>query len=114
VFAEPRLQRIGVTYDGSVMNFYREGVQQARSLRLSPGVALTQHVFDLSGLSRWTDTQPWTEAGTFLYYGVVFIPIGFGLARPTRSLHMTSFRRTLSMAFGTFVCRLSLMFFLLW
>ena len=68
VFATSDLRHVVITYDGSLLRLFVDGVRHSRSLELTPGVTLFSYLFPLNAYN--------LKGYQALYYGVIFIPLG--------------------------------------
>lgn len=68
VFATSDLRHVVITYDGSLLRLFVDGVRHSRSLELIPGVTLFSYLFPLNAYDM--------KGYQALYYGVIFIPLG--------------------------------------
>ncbi|MBD2086060.1 VanZ family protein [Trichocoleus sp. ST-U3] len=73
VFGDTKNHQILLTYEGSILKIYIDGLKQPYSLKLVPEVMIFQLLpFDANSIN--------LEIYKIFYYGLIFIPIGFFLA----------------------------------
>ncbi len=73
IFGDTKNHQILLTYEGSILTIYIDGVKQPYSLKLIPEVMIFQLLpFDANSIN--------LEIYKILYYGLIFIPLGFFLA----------------------------------
>jgi len=92
VFTTNEPRHLVVTYDGSVLVLYLDGVRHSKFLELGPGANLS----DPRSLFYACERRP----GKILYYGLVFSPLGCLLALIVRRLRWPSGCSILVLAIG--------------
>lgn len=77
IFADTNSHQLIVTYDGTTLQLYVDGLLHRPSLELSPtpGVILSMYLLPLSAYEM--------KGYLILYYGLIFMPLGFLLALAT-------------------------------
>jgi hypothetical protein len=80
IFIDTNLHRILVTYDRQVIQFYVDRAQQAYSFEIGPGMIIARSL--LMRFGEWNANLKTTNTQiyNFLYYGLIFIPVGLLLA----------------------------------
>jgi hypothetical protein len=80
IFTDTNPHRILVTYDRQVIQFYIDRAQQAYSFEIGPGMIVARSL--LMRFGEWNANLKTTNTQiyNFLYYGLIFIPIGLFLA----------------------------------
>ena len=95
VFANNNLHQLVITYDGSALILYVDGVQRSPSLELTPGAALFSQFFPLSGYNM--------KGYKALYYGLVFVPLGCLIALILYRLESRLMNRAFILGLGVFL-----------
>jgi len=79
IFTSRNPRHLAVTYDGSSLRLYVDGLRHSHSLNLTPGATLFSNLFPI-------DARDMAGYKT-LYYGFIFVPLGFLLALIVRLLN---------------------------
>ncbi len=79
VFATPKLHRLVLTYDRSILRFYIDGLEHPYTFHLTPEIGLLRYLY--FGGDRTFQLNPANQK-TFkvLFYGLLFVPLGLLLA----------------------------------
>ena len=82
IFVDSNIHQLIITYDGSVLRIYKDRLNHSYSLELTPGSALFWQLLYLPHLpliGGWTihPNVLSNKLYKILYYGLIFIPLGF-------------------------------------
>lgn len=86
IFADTNVHHIIVTYDSTTLNIYIDGVAQRYTFKLTPDFMLFQ-LLAPAPIATIYPGQHFIVIYQLLYYGVIFIPLGYLLARIIARLH---------------------------
>jgi len=106
IFVDTNRHHLAITYDGSVLVLYVDGVQHPRALKLTPGATLASYVFP-DRIEGPINTIQYYEQIT-LYYGLAFIPVGVFLGLIVTLLRQRCILRMLLIGGGILIPPLAL------